>query len=202
MIDKKKLINFINSKEFRIKLIRSQGTIQNIQDVLLEFIEERPKSGKWIPCSERLPECGKRYLVTGICRDGEFKRRSVYDAVYGSDGSWHTRNYKPVAHEVDAWQPLPEPYKDDGDNMTDSASEKDIIRNHVSIIIQMLDAYNEAMEFDYGEGLQYPNIPNWKVVQELLLRGTAHAGKTSSIKKCEEMGIAPWENAFYKREED
>ena len=92
--------------------------------------------------------------------------------------------------------------KDGGENMTDSASEKDIIRNHVSIIIQMLDAYNEAMEFDYGDELKYPDIPNWKVVQELLLRGTTHAGKTSSIKKCEEMGINPWENAFPEREED
>lgn len=88
--------------------------------------------------------------------------------------------------------------KDDGENMTDSASEKDIIRNHVSIIVQMLDTYNEAMEFDYGEELQYPDIPNWKVVQELLLRGTTHAGKTSSIKNVKKWGLIHGRMLFLK----
>lgn len=67
--------------------------------------------GGWIACSERLPEYGKRYLVTAVWVDGDFEKKSVYDAVYGSDGIWHTHNYEPVSYKVLAWHPLPEQYK-------------------------------------------------------------------------------------------
>lgn len=49
MIDEKKLIEFINSNEFNLRTIKSS---KSIQDVLLEFIEEQPKIGEWVPCSE------------------------------------------------------------------------------------------------------------------------------------------------------
>ena len=67
---------------------------------------------RWIPCSERLPEEGKRYLVSAIWKDKDFEKSAVYDAVYGSDGLWHSYNYEPVSYKVIAWQPLPEPYKE------------------------------------------------------------------------------------------
>ena len=66
----------------------------------------------WIPCSERLPEAGKRYLVSAIWKDKDFEKSAVYDAVYGSDGLWHSYNYEPVSYKVIAWQPLPEPFKE------------------------------------------------------------------------------------------
>lgn len=66
----------------------------------------------WIPCSERLPEAGKRYLVSTIWEDRDFEKSAVYDAIYGSDGLWHSYNYEPVSYKVIAWQPLPEPYKE------------------------------------------------------------------------------------------
>lgn len=65
----------------------------------------------WILCEDRLPEFGKRYLVTALWKDGELVTYSVYDAVYGSDGIWHTHNYAPVSYKVIAWMPLPEPYR-------------------------------------------------------------------------------------------
>lgn len=70
---------------------------------------------KWIPCSERLPEAGKRYLVSAIWKDKDFEKSAVYDAVYGSDGLWHSYNYDPVSYKVIAWQPLPEPFKESED---------------------------------------------------------------------------------------
>lgn len=77
------------------------------------FIELRKKyNDGWIPCSERLPEAGKRYLVSAIWKDKDFEKAAVYDAVYGSDGLWHSYNYEPVSYKVIAWQPLPEPYKE------------------------------------------------------------------------------------------
>lgn len=70
------------------------------------------KNQGWIPCSERLPEHGKRYLVTAVWKDKDFETHSVYIFVYGSDGMWHFYNYEPVSHcEVIAWMPLPEAYK-------------------------------------------------------------------------------------------
>lgn len=69
----------------------------------------------WIPCSERLPEPGKRYLVSCVWKDEDYKRPAVYDAVFGGDGLWHTHNYEPVSYEVIAWQPLPEPYNPKGE---------------------------------------------------------------------------------------
>lgn len=69
----------------------------------------------WILCSERLPEeNGKEFydmqLVT--LKDGE-----ICLGVYrNKDNEWWTRkqvgeNVYTNAHEVIAWQPLPEPYK-------------------------------------------------------------------------------------------
>ena len=77
-----------------------------VQEVAEEY------NGDWIPCSERLPEAGKRYLVSAIWKDKDFEKSAVYDAVYGSDGLWHSYNYEPVSYKVIAWQPLPEPYKE------------------------------------------------------------------------------------------
>ena len=69
-------------------------------------------NGGWIACSERLPEAGKRYLVSAIWKDKDFEKSAVYDAVYGSDGLWHSYNYEPVSYKVIAWQPLPVSYKE------------------------------------------------------------------------------------------
>ena len=77
-----------------------------VQEVAEEY------NGGWIPCSERLPVAGKRYLVSAIWKDKDFEKSAVYDAVYGSDGLWHSYNYEPVSYKVIAWQPLPEPFKE------------------------------------------------------------------------------------------
>lgn len=64
----------------------------------------------WIPCGEMLPDEHKRVLVTVDWEEQGFKNRSVYDAVYGSDGLWHGRGYEPLNCKVVAWMPLPEAY--------------------------------------------------------------------------------------------
>ena len=75
-----------------------------------EYVPET-NVGKWIPCSERLPDAGRRYLVIAVWKDGDFKKHSIYTFVFGTDGLWHSHNYEPVSCEVIAWQPLPKPYK-------------------------------------------------------------------------------------------
>ena len=56
---------------------------------------------KWIPCSERLPECDTDVLICS----GEFVHEACFKDEHFSNayGMW----YKAVTH----WMPLPEPYK-------------------------------------------------------------------------------------------
>ena len=71
---------------------------------------------EWIPCSEKLPEAGKFYIVTYRFEDETFLK--CHELYYGTaDGKtepgWYLDDdggelYKPF--EVTAWQPLPEPY--------------------------------------------------------------------------------------------
>ena len=88
----------------------TQLAFDDAKNIVQEVAEEY--KGGWIPCSERLPEVGKRYLVSAIWKDKDFEKSAVYDAVYGSDGLWHSYNYEPVSYKVIAWQPLPEPFKE------------------------------------------------------------------------------------------
>lgn len=64
--------------------------------------------GEWIPCSERLPEKQGQYYVSGgdkvwIC---DFLIFSNFK------GGWCNDVSNPV---VEAWMPLPEPYKKEGE---------------------------------------------------------------------------------------
>lgn len=84
---------------------------ERISKRLKEICVSRAQNDGWIPVKERLPEAIGRYLVTALWEDGDYKKYSVYDASYGSDGIWHTANYAPVPYRVIAWRPLPEPYR-------------------------------------------------------------------------------------------
>ena len=87
--------------------------LEIVINALRAYNQDSTKNNQgWIPCSERLPKPGKRYLVTAVWRNKDFEKHSVYDFVYGSDGVWHGDNYEVVEYcEVIAWQPLLEPYK-------------------------------------------------------------------------------------------
>lgn len=65
----------------------------------------------WIPCSDRMPEEKKEVLISA---DGD-----LYIAEYEIDhgkGYWsEVVEYRNVT-DVDAWMPLPEPYKEENDD--------------------------------------------------------------------------------------
>ena len=75
--------------------------------------------GKWIPCSERLPEAGK-YILVSFANEGVslpdiavYKVDSYGNGVfYPSDG---TVPYSLIGVFVNAWTPLPEPYREEDD---------------------------------------------------------------------------------------
>ena len=70
----------------------------------------------WIPCSERLPEEKKEVLISA---DGE-----LYIAEYEMDhgkGYWNEVIEYGYVMGVDAWMPLPEPYKEENDDNSGTA---------------------------------------------------------------------------------
>lgn len=89
----------------------SDGIFNNTEIDILQLVEivnteanqseEPPKVGKWIPCSEKLPEKSGEYLVT--IDDGSVVITQFADDVGFLIGY-------PSELEVVAWEPLPEPY--------------------------------------------------------------------------------------------
>lgn len=109
MIDEKKLIGFINSKEFQMRIVRSQ---KSVQEILCEFIEEQPKIGGWISCSERLPE-EKINPVTNDFYEYQvtFKSDKVTDVRHYKFGRGHWWNCGQNMDEyVTAWREPLEAY--------------------------------------------------------------------------------------------
>ena len=60
----------------------------------------------WIPCSERLPEKDGQYLVTRWA--GFLPKEMIIDIARYSCNEWHK------AYPIEAWMPLPEPYREEG----------------------------------------------------------------------------------------
>ena len=125
MIDEKKLIEELNKVTFEAEVHNSgyKGTrtekMLRYEDVV-SIINKQPKVGEWIPCSERLPKEPKTnpvlegknlelYLVTTEYGSNE------QDKVYPFRAFWNGVNFTDGWHILDviAWQPLPEPYKED-----------------------------------------------------------------------------------------
>lgn len=120
MIDEKKLISVVekrqeywetNAAEFDkkhdlINMDICDGKATEL-DCIMKLINDQPKVGEWIPCSERLPEKHEHVLITW--KDGEHYHAT--EAIYGRNG-WlnYSPNELPHDIEVVAWQTLPEPW--------------------------------------------------------------------------------------------
>lgn len=65
----------------------------------MRVVKPEQSTGRWIPCSERLPEYGVGVLTFN--RDDEYEVNHIIDE---EDGEWFFDG-------VIAWMPLPEPYK-------------------------------------------------------------------------------------------
>lgn len=74
----------------------------------IEIVEHRPLVGEWIPCSERLPEKGRKVLLQteGSQMTVAFLDKKLKWYVDSGDYFCTDLSAKPIA-----WRPLPEPYK-------------------------------------------------------------------------------------------
>lgn len=73
---------------------------------IVQEVSEEYNNG-WIPCSERLPECGIKVLVQYGCG-----RINIEECKKNTDGiiGFYDGNYWSNADNYISWQPLPEAY--------------------------------------------------------------------------------------------
>ena len=120
MIDEKKLIESLRAS-------LNTGRESFPVDLIVECIEEQPKIGEWIPCSECLPEDVDNRFFMCIVENHEEDLPMFwqYEEEYGF-GFWHDifneetlgfvdtefKTNEELGYEkVIAWMPLPEPYR-------------------------------------------------------------------------------------------
>lgn len=104
MIDEKKLIERLQ------KCIRVSDDANFTNGLLsaIDIVNQQPKIGEWIPCSERLPEEKGWYLVFA-------KGQRPFVAFFKGKTFPLNNHY----HEIIAWMPLPEPYEVDDHEQVD-----------------------------------------------------------------------------------
>lgn len=100
MIDEKKLIESLRSS-------LNTGRETFPLDMIIDCIEEQPKVGEWIPCSEQFPEESGTYIVNAIENHivhvtfAKWMPRMKRWNLSGNRSYW----------KVTAWMALPEPYR-------------------------------------------------------------------------------------------
>ena len=88
-------------------------TIKEMLEIVQEVAEEY--NGGWILCSERLPEIGQEVIVS--TQNGSMYSNFYYDYTDSKDKEpcfhrWDDEMWDCFKHDVIAWQPLPEPFKE------------------------------------------------------------------------------------------
>ena len=106
MIDEKKLIDKFKDW-IRTDYFEDWSARNFILNDIIAEINKMPKVGEWISVSERLPDVDIEVLVSCKARITKY---SYIDIDYRSkkNGKWAC-----LGEDVIAWQPLPEPYREE-----------------------------------------------------------------------------------------
>lgn len=105
----------MTKKEAREAIKEAYGNSE-YTDEIIKALEQEPKTGHWIPVSERLPKIASVYRVTRYFPNNRIIPNYLVDACF-FDGSntWYNdnriNNERAYADNVIAWQENPEPYK-------------------------------------------------------------------------------------------
>ena len=98
MIDEKKFMELMSELE--------EAGAEHVRfDDLRKFVDEFPKIGGWIPCSERLPEIEQTVLLSLRNLDVSVGFRTNTDGYFYTEGEGYV-----LYENVLAWQPLLEAY--------------------------------------------------------------------------------------------
>lgn len=105
MIDEKKLIEELEEwkSELNADYVLIDKAVCDVLNKVEDIINDQSQVGGWIPVSERPPKETGNYLVTS--------KGSTWVANW-FNGTWWGIEKKCRWTDVEAWQPLPEPYKE------------------------------------------------------------------------------------------
>lgn len=121
MIDEKKLIEDLKKNNFDVLMSDAECFgLEKCTENIIELINEQPKVGEWIPCSERVPELhrvdmeseGEYYMISDsvIITDGERVSISEYEIDDEDCRGWLAHDFEEI-EDVIAWMPIPEPHR-------------------------------------------------------------------------------------------
>ena len=88
--------------------------VNKMRNDIIDIINEQPKTD-WIPCEERLPNNAGMYLATYVYENMKIVEIMFFDGknyYYPDDMLGISKKFI----EVIAWQPLPAPYKKEGNS--------------------------------------------------------------------------------------
>lgn len=96
-------------------VIKDKNLLSEAMEKLARYedAEEKDRLGQWIPCSERLPE-EEEYILLSFANYtgldiGRYEKDGENDKFYPGDDE---ETYAHYALIVNAWMPLPKPYKE------------------------------------------------------------------------------------------
>ena len=97
-------------------VIKDKNLLSEAMEKLARYedAEEKDRLGQWIPCSERLPE-EEEYILLSFANYtgldiGRYENDGENDKFYPGD---EEETYASYGLIVNAWMPLPEPYKEE-----------------------------------------------------------------------------------------
>lgn len=109
-ISRTKVLQFIEDIEYNKDIPKNYGTLLDI----MRYIRKMPaisNNNDWIPCSERLPEKYGEYL----CCDKYGEYIIGYPTARVSSDDYYVETEHEIMNNCIAWQPLPKPYRPEGE---------------------------------------------------------------------------------------
>lgn len=82
---------------------------------ILDMVNNQPKVGEWIPCSERPPEYTSNYLVTVMIGSPFGAYKEVRSAIYNTKTGWCVYKSADEIANVIAWAESPKPWEGEED---------------------------------------------------------------------------------------
>ena len=99
----------------KVRDVCDTESLDDYRDLLVECFEVLPSAQpeqRWIPVTERLPAYGEDVLISigGYCNVGH-----IVSVNEEEQYNWYFSGWYHLPNDVDAWMPLPAPYRKEGE---------------------------------------------------------------------------------------